>query len=568
MESQVTSPQSTLFDTLAGDYWEFQKSEYPWMGGAYDKRYQRELAKEAISDYERRYAIADNLTAKLRAVDIQSLSETDKINYQIMEKELNDIRKAYELDEHLRPTFHPFGPLVDLDFTIQKTVLSSLGDLDNYISRLADIGPLLDAMKARLKEGLKHDYRLPRILLSSFIGNVAGYLEAQPEDSLWFQPIKQLSLAITPEIDAHKSKAITLILKAVAPAYKRLADYLEQEYSEHCRDSIACCDTPNGAEYYDYLIQHHTSLTLSPDEIHEKGLQEVARIQHDLEEIATQAGYKNLDDYKAFLNSDPQFFVADKYALQERFQILSKQIDRRIPEFFGHLPRISYGIEIFSESISPQRPVAMAQPNPADGSASGIHWITALVETSPTYMHIPLCLHEAWPGHLMHMALMQEMQDMPLFRRSSYFKYNAYLEGWALYCEKLGIEMGMYKTPDEHYGRLDMEMWRALRLVIDTGIHAKKWSREKAINYMQKYLAMPEKTITTEVDRYIGFPAQALSYKLGEIKIVELRKKSEKYLGKQFVLRDFHDFVLQTGPVTLKILEMKIVNWIKSIKCA
>jgi uncharacterized protein (DUF885 family) len=279
--------------------------------------------------------------------------------------------------------------------------------------------------------------------------------------------------------------------------------------------------------------------------------------------VAAQAGYAdNVAGYRRFLTQDPQFFAASAEALRERVQIVSKSIDGKIPSFFGRLPRITYGVQSIPAPASERMPPAYAQPNPADGSTAGIYWISSLPAKAPSYLHVPLALHEGWPGHLMHIALMQEMTELPAFRRANFTKYSACLEGWALYCETLGIDMGLYETPHQHYGRLDMEMWRACRLAVDTGIHIKGWSRERAIDYMLAHLSLSRVTIEGEVDRYIAMPAQALGYQIGNLKFRELRARAEQQLGGRFDIRAYHDQLMAAGPVTLPVLEEVVDDWL------
>jgi uncharacterized protein (DUF885 family) len=287
-----------------------------------------------------------------------------------------------------------------------------------------------------------------------------------------------------------------------------------------------------------------------------------------MQRVAVDVGFGNdLAAYRAFLALDPQFRAPSKEVLRERFEILSKRIDLKIPEFFGRLPRITYGICSIPECAASSMPPAYAQFNPADCSRAGIHWVTSLPAKAPTYMHIPLALHEAWPGHLMHMALIQEMDHLPEFRRyglafGGSWRYSACLEGWALYCEGLGVDMGLYESPHQHYGRLDMEMWRAVRLVVDTGLHVRGWTRVRGIEYMATHSALPRDVIESEIDRYIGMPAQALAYQVGNLGFRELRERAESHLGRRFDLRGYHDTLMAAGAVTLPVLKQLVDEYL------
>lgn len=556
------------WEKFQSDYWEAYKAEYPAFVGKLDRSCRHKFFRESLEDYRRRYEKSDEFLNQLADIRMNDLSEEDRISYQIVRRELQQIRQYVQLDCQLRPAIFPFGPDMYISYYgVDNITLFSLEDANDYLVRMGRFSKVFTDMQQRLQKGLEKGYVLPTVLLERVIDNISTYIGTSEEDSFWYKPFKSSFIENAVGIAKLQSEAKICIREHIQPAYQNFVNYLRGQYALNCSDSISCYDQPNGKAFYQYLIRYHTSLNLPPEKIHQVGVEEVARIHKEIQAVAEEAGYQNdLDGFHHFMNNDPQFFLHSKGALKERIDALSKRIDRRIPEFFGRLPRITYGVESIPEELARQRPVAFAQSNPADGTVSGIHWITSLPERCPTYMHIPLALHEAWPGHLLHMALMQEIESLPLFRRTAFFNYNAYFEGWALYCERLGLDMELYQTPYEHYGRLSMEMWRAVRLVVDTGIHAKGWSRQQAINYMRQHLMLSDEVIEVEVDRYIGDPGQALSYKLGELKILELRQRANDALGDGFVLRDFHDCVLATGPVTLQILEEQVQRWIDKLK--
>jgi uncharacterized protein (DUF885 family) len=298
--------------------------------------------------------------------------------------------------------------------------------------------------------------------------------------------------------------------------------------------------------------------------VHALGLAEVSRLEREIEAVAGDAGYAgDVPGYRAFLASDPQFVAPSRDALRESIEALCKRVDRRIPEFFGLIPRITYGVQSIPDAVSTRMPPAYAQPSPADGTSAGIFWISGLPSKAPSYLHPALVVHEAWPGHLMHLALLNEQSELPAFRRYGAVKYTACVEGWALYCEVLGVELGVYTTPHEHYGRLEMQMWRAVRLVVDTGIHWYGWSREQAVAYMAERLSLSRETIEGEVDRYAALPAQALGYQIGGLKFGELRQRAEAQLGARFKHRDFHAAVMSAGAVTLPVLDDLVSDWLQ-----
>jgi uncharacterized protein (DUF885 family) len=350
----------------------------------------------------------------------------------------------------------------------------------------------------------------------------------------------------------------------LVPAFEAFAAFLEGPLAAGARATIACTDDPLGDSLYHALVLKETSSDLAPGGIHDLGLAEVQRLEQDIRAVAADAGHPgDVAAYRRRL-AGAEFLAPTKEALREQVEVLSKRIDGLIPRFFGHLPRITYGVESMPEALAARMPPAYAQPNPADRSLPGIHWVTSLPQRFPTYMHVPLALHESWPGHLMHIALMQESDHLPAFRRHGALRYTAFVEGWALYCEALGVEMGLYVTPHQQYGRLESEMWRALRLVVDTGIHWNGWTRDRAVEYMAEHMALPRPTIEAEVDRYIAWPAQALAYQLGNLAFRAARRLAEQRLGDRFDRRAFHDCVMSAGAVSLPVLDLVVRDWIES----
>jgi uncharacterized protein (DUF885 family) len=433
-----------------------------------------------------------------------------------------------------------------------------------YVDRLAGLPGYLRDVQSNIEAGHARGYRYPRVVLQSAAANTRGILGAAPDASAWLSPFKRSPAAAQPAVRAQAERALGVVSAALMPALQAWADFLEGLVARGARDSLSCVDGPAGAAYYRAWVGHFTSTTDDPDEVHTLGLAEVARLEHEIEAVARDAGYAgNVAGYRAFLASDPQFIAPSRDALRESIEALCKRVDRRIPEFFGLIPRITYGVQSIPDAVSARMPPAYAQPSPADGSSAGIFWISGLPSKAPSYLHPALVVHEAWPGHLMHMALMNEQAELPAFRRYGAVKYTACVEGWALYCETLGIEMGLYTTPHEHYGRLEMEMWRAVRLVVDTGIHAQGWSREQAVAYMAERLSLSRETIEGEVDRYAALPAQALGYQIGNLQLRELRRRAEAQLGTRFRHRDFHAAVMSAGAVTLPVLDDLVNDWLQ-----
>ena len=553
---------------LCERYWELREQETPMIAiMTAGSSSLTELLRESPEDYARRGKSAGALALELAKVDIAELSEQDKATYSLLQRELDLIETMLRLKSYQQPQIFPMGPNYIVNHWAQGVALNTRADVELHIERLKNIAPGIDSVMRSLQEGVDSGVRYPRLVVDSAVAISTGLLSVPAEQSAYAQSVNRW-LEQNPGESELGAQAISIIKKSVYPALQKYETFLSDTLAPAARDTLGCAETPDGEALYRHYIQHYTSLDMSPEDIHQLGLSEVKRIRERMELVAAEAGFAgNLNGYIEHIANDPAQVASSAEELRQQIEVLSKRIDGLIPEFFGHTPRTTYAVKNMQLSVSEKSPPAYAQPNPADNSAAGIHWITAHPEKLPAFMHIPLALHEAWPGHLMHIALAQEMEDLPAFRRSPY-DYSMCIEGWALYCEQLGEEMGLYDTPDKLYGRLETEMWRAVRLVVDSGIHAKGWSREQAIQFFQDNMALPLPTVESEVDRYVGWPAQALSYQLGNIKFMELRRRAESELGSDFDRRAFHDVLMRAGAVTLGVLEDFVDAWIAERKAA
>ncbi len=554
-------------DALAAEYWEFQLREHPTLAhDTGDRRYRRELFHESVADYDRRVREAAVLASRLEGVPPAALTGQQRDSRQLLARELSGIAARHRFAEHLRPNLFPESPDVSVAFAVQRTTLRDREDADDYVERLVTVPAYLDDRRARLEQGLAAGYRLPKPLLARIAASAEAQLGTSFEQTAWCRPFAA-GTAQDARFNDAKRRMQDLTEHKLRPSLGNWVSWLRDDYAAHCRDTIGLCDEPQGDAYYALLAREYTTTSESPDAIHAIGLSEVARIGQEMRQVATRAGHEgNVPAMQRELATDARFVASSKDALRERLELLAKRIDRRIPEYFGRIPRMTYGIESVPEGLSQQLPPAYAQPNPASRLSAGVFWVSGLPERCPTYMHVPITLHEAWPGHLMHIALLQEMEQLPSFRRFGFMGYTAYIEGWGLYCEQLGHDLGLYEDPYAHYGQLEMELWRAVRLVVDTGIHARGWTRDAAVDYMAGLLTLPRPTLESEVDRYIGMPGQALAYKIGDLKFRELRAHAENVLGERFCLRDFHDQLVAVGPVTLELLDRHVRAWVDSAK--
>jgi uncharacterized protein (DUF885 family) len=556
---------STTLAALAERFWAFQCDEFPTTAIAAGVDPSSEpLLREGPADAERRAAWARSAMIELDRIDPVPLSVAEKATHRLLDYEFRLLAEVVDSAAHLRPTLYPLGPEFTLIYWANSTALATADDARRYLQRLSRIPASFASVQESLKRGVIEGMAYPRLVVERAIAQVRGQVSTPIEDNAFYGPLARIvSRGGTMAVLAEEGRA--LVEQIVKPAFLAYADFLEAEVLPASRDSLACTADLDGERLYEFYIEQYTTLGTSAREIHAIGLAEVDRIKAEMLTVAADAGFVgDLDGFRRHLQTDNRQFAASASELREQIEILSKRIDARIPEFFGRTPRTSYGVSSIPEAIADKMPPAYAQPNPADGSAAGVHWITSLPGKCPRYIHLPLALHEAWPGHLMHLALIQEMDQLPDFRRFGALKYTACLEGWALYCEALGEDMGFYDTPEKRYGRLEMEMWRAVRLVLDTGIHAQDWTRDEAIAFFRENMAMPLETLTAEVDRYIGLPGQALAYQLGNLKFRELRARAETTLGEQFSIRDFHDALMAAGAVTLPVLGTLIDDWIAS----
>lgn len=560
----TTANTSLTLKALCERYWDHLCIEQPLTAIMAGRPTQETvLFRASLADHAKAAVAAKGFLGELLAIPFASLKGQDRQTWRLLEHDLKQGLRSFEAKDHLRPTIYPFGFEQGVTYIGDITTFTCVADAELYIRRLQSVPEGLKGTLECLEAGQREGFHYPKIVIERVGATLRALLSRPLEQSSLMRPFLQ-SPVQSEEMNALRKNGEAVITGTVMPSLAAYADFIEKKLGANARDTLGCTEVPEGDAHYRMLIERYTTENESPEDIHAFGLSEVARISADMREIATEAGFAgDLKAYRTALLATPGQILPTGEALLERIEILSKRIDGRMPEFFGRLPRMTYGVRSIPEALAVHMPPAYAQPNPASGITAGVHWITSLPDRCPAYMHIPLAMHEAWPGHLMHLALMQEM-DLPAFRRYNSTRYSAQLEGWALYSEWLGYEFGLYDTPDKKYGRMEMEMWRACRLVVDTGLHAKKWQRQQAIDFMSANVALPMDTITAEVDRYIGMPAQALGYQIGFRCVKGLRADAQARLGKDFRVRDFHDALMEVGAVTLPVWRETISEWVES----
>lgn len=558
------APPSAALAELAARHWRFLCHELPLTAVlAGESTSDPVLFRESPADHERRYAAAGDLLAAVEAIPADGLGAEDRATRALLRHELGNLRALHEAGAHLRPSLFPNGPATMAAHFANSTVVDDAESAERYTDRLATLPAYLRDVRESLEDGRGRGFRYPRIVLELMSGSTRAIACATEESQPWAKPFRRSAAAGRESLRRAAGRAEELARDVLVPAFEEFAAFVEGPIAEGARETVSCTDAPLGRELYRALLRDQTTVNLGPGEIHELGLSETARLESEIQEVAADAGFPaDVAGYRRFL-AGGEFLLSSKEALRERAEVLCKRIDARIPAYFGQIPRMTYGVETIPEAAAERLPPAYAQANPADRTGPGIFQITSLPARLRTWFLPALTLHEAWPGHLMHLALLQEAEHLPTFRRHGATRYLACLEGWALYCEGLGEEMGVYGTPHERYGRLEGETWRALRLVVDTGIHWYGWSRHRAVEEMARHLALPLPTIEAEVDRYIAWPGQALVYQLGNLKFRELRRRAEERLGERFRVRAFHDALMAAGAVTLPVLEDLVEAWLR-----
>jgi uncharacterized protein (DUF885 family) len=469
--------------------------------------------------------------------------------------------EAYELGWYFVPLTHLDGIQVvhqlsdSLRFETEK-------DFEDWLARLDTFPAYLHQTIDLMKLGRETGRLLPQIVMQRVVSQISRQIVSDPRDSPFFRPFLRLPAAME-EATRHRlaARAEELIRRNIVPGFRVLESFYNEEYLPACYRKVGIWQVPGGAAIYRHRVRYFTSSDSTPEEIHQLGLKEVARIRDEMAKIMGELGFEgSFQDFLQFLRTDPQFYYDDPRALLTSYRELCKRIDPTLVKLFGVIPRLPYAVEPIREEIAPDTTTAFYLEPAADGSRPGIYYVNLYrPEVRPKYEMEALSLHEAVPGHHFQIALAMELQNLPAFRR--YGSYTVFDEGWALYAESLGTELGFYKDPYSKFGQLTYEMWRAVRLVVDTGMHARQWSRQKAIDYFLENAAKTKLDVVNEIDRYVSWPAQALAYKIGELKIKELRSRAEAQLGSRFDVRAFHDMLLQDGSIPLDVLEKKVNDW-------
>ncbi|MCV6614430.1 MAG: DUF885 domain-containing protein [Cellvibrionaceae bacterium] len=552
---------------LMEDYWQDQLALNPLSANLNgDMRRSDQLADVSEAGVAKQRAVLDKYLRAIASLNEEDLSAENKVNYQLFRWMLEHERKTLDFNWHYY-TFTTYAGWHDgFARNAPRVALKNRKDYDNYLARLQKFPRYAEQNMALMQAGIESGNTQACDALEGYGAGIRGYIKAA-KDSDFYKPFKQMPASIdAPSQVILRERAIDIIERDVIAQYRAYADFYEQKYLPACRKVVGLSSVPEGRQLYQHFVRYYTTVDISPEAVHQLGLSEVERIRAEMEKIVKQVEFKgSFKDFLQFLRSDPQFYPKTAQGYLNTAAYISKKADGKLPEYFSYLPRTPYGIEEIPAQIAPKVTPAYYQRGAGDGSRAGKYFINTYDLKSRALYELPaLTLHEAVPGHHLQISIQAELKQLPEFRR--YYYFHPFGEGWALYAEYLGEEMGMYNTPYERFGRLTYEMWRALRLVVDTGMHAKGWSRQQAIDLMAANSALSLHNIRTEVDRYITWPGQALAYKMGELKIRELRAYAEKALGDQFDLREFHTKVLVNGAVPLSVLERLIKAWVAEQK--
>ena len=508
-----------------------------------------------------------SIILRLEMIQLNTLSKKDKINHKIFYRIVNSKIKSIEYKDYYMPFNADSGFHTGLARLYKAMPFKTVKNYQDYISRLLDFPRYFDEQISNMALGIKTGISIPKIVLEGYEVTIKTHVVDSYEESVFFEPFQSFPNSFTTEQQvAIRKQGQQAVMNGAVKAYASFLDFFLNQYYPNARKTLGASELPGGIDYYKFKIEHFTTLNLSAQEIHEIGLNEVSRIRNEMEAVIKSVNFKgSFSDFLNFLRTDPQFYATTSKDLLKEASYIAKRIDAKLPTLFNKLPRLPYGVAPVPEDLAPKY-TGGRYVGPAEGSKEpGYYWVnTYKLDVRPLYNLEALTLHEGVPGHHLQNSIASEIDDLPEFRKDLYL--SAFGEGWGLYSEYLGIEAGFYTDPYSNFGRLTYEMWRACRLVVDTGIHAMGWSRQRVINYLSDNTALPIHECTTETDRYIAWPGQALSYKIGELKIKELRKFAEKELGKEFDVRNFHDTVLGSGSVPLNVLEDQVKDWVASQK--
>ena len=554
------SPLHQLFDDQWDAWMHFDPFMATYVG---DSRFNDRLPSVKDDNYQAWREQLIGFHHRLLEIDRTSLTPSDQLNYDLFDHLVKNEIAELSYNPQRLPISRSGGFHISFPDIFQVMPFVNEQDYQNYISRLSAFKSYALENIEMMRLGLRTGYLPPRCTLTDIDKQLQAQIVTDPTASALYQPFTHFPASIGESSRKNLSQAAqNAILSSVAPGYGDLLQFVEQEYLPAARESIAVAELPDGAAFYAHRIYYYTSLHMTAAQVHQTGLDEVHRIRSEMDALIKKTGWTgDMAHFLEFLRTDPRFYVNTPETLLEKTALVLKRMDGELPRLFKTLPRLPYGIRAIPDYSAPGETSAYYNPGLGDGTRAGVYYVNTYdLASRPLYEIEALSLHEAVPGHHLQLALQAELADQPMFRR--YTGYTSFVEGWALYSERLGLEVGFYTDPYSDFGRLSYEMWRACRLVVDTGMHALGWTRQQAIDHLVENTSSTLLNIVNEIDRYIAWPGQALAYKIGELKIRELRKRAEEKLGNRFNLREFHDVLLLSGAVPLDVLDRMVEEWI------
>ena len=551
------------FQTLLEEHWDWQMLENPvWASRIGDRRWNDKWTDNSLAAIEQRHSKAQLFLRRLQLIDSRELSRQDQLNYDLLRRSLENKIDGHQFKAYLMPMSQR-GGVQSLESTAESLRLMNVQDYEDWLTRMSNIEDVVEQTIKLMEEGRKTGYMPPKILMTRIPDQIAAQLVENPEDSPFYKAFSEIPVTIAEE-DRRRLQQIarTIIDESLVPTYREFSNYFNDVYLPSSRESIGASKLPNGEAFYEYRTSLYTTTRMTPNEIHRLGLNEVKRIRDEMQLVIDELQFDgSFSEFLHFLRTDPQFYYETPEELFAGYLAISKRIDPNLVKLFGKLPRIPYGLRPIPNNIAPDTTTAYYSGPAADGSRPGYYYVNLYrPEVRPKYEMEVLSIHEAVPGHHLQIALQMELEEMPNFRK--YSGFTAFTEGWGLYSESLGYEMGFYTDPYSRFGALTYDMWRAVRLVVDTGLHYKGWTRQQAIDFFKDNAAKTEQDIVNEIDRYISWPGQALAYKIGQLKILQLRKNAEQGLGADFDIKSFHDAILGGGALPLEVLEMRMNLWL------
>ena len=555
--------QDTQFESFLANQWDEGLKDNPiFASNLGDKRFNTKISSNSISQFKINKAKEEKSLKELQLFNIELLNDENKLNYKLAELSMLNSIERMNFPSYLM-RLNQRGGIQSFYETGDRLVYTSKQDYEDWLTRLNSFVENIDNSLTNNKQGLELGYTQPKLVTRGVIAQISAIINSDIENHPYLKVFKNAdeSLMSSNEKTDLINRAKTLISNEINPSYKRLHDFLKNEYLSTSRDSIGISDVPNGSKWYEVLSNYHTTTDLSPDEIHDIGLSEIKRIRSEMEKIISDLEWDG--DFNSFLNylrTSPRFYYDNPEDLFNAYLIMSKTIDPLLPKIFKTFPRAPYGVIPIPAESAPFTTTAYYN-SPSKGKPGYFYANLYKPESRPKYEIPVLTVHEAVPGHHFQISIAQELENVPTFRK--YQSFTAFIEGWGLYSEELGDHIGLYDDPYDKFGQLTYDMWRAIRLVVDTGMHYKDWSRDDAINLFIENTAKSKLDIENEVDRYIAWPGQALAYKIGQLKILELRSKAEKELGEKYDIKDFHYEVLKRGSLPLDLLEFYINQWIE-----